>query len=105
MLVVCTNNNNSGFGFKNISGSRKTDHPWYCSLREYKFQDKDTAFICDVGVPAKLFCLFTNERQLNNLQRFCCYVNLFKALTVDLTFDIGEFHVMPILYQLLLLET
>ena len=102
-----SNNNNSGFGFKSISGSRKTDDPWYCLLQECKIQarNKDTAFIRDVRVAAEPFCLLASERQLNDLQRFCCNVNLFKPLTVDPTFDIGEFNVTIISYQHLLLET
>ena len=99
--------NNSGFGFKNISGSGKTNDPWYCLLKECKMQarSKDTAFIRDVRVSPEPLCLLASERQLNDLKRFCCDVNLFKPLTVDPTFDIGEFNVTPISYENLLLET
>ena len=49
--------------------------------------------------------MLANERQLNDLHRFCCNVKLFKPLTVDPTFNIGEFNVTPISYENLLLET
>ncbi|CAB4007303.1 Hypothetical predicted protein, partial [Paramuricea clavata] len=83
-----------GIGFKNISGSGKTDDPWYCLLNECKTQarNKNNAFIRDVRVAAEPLCILASERQLNDLQRFCCNINLFKPLTVDPTFDFGEFN-------------
>ena len=46
-----------------------------------------------------------SERQLHGLQRFCCNLRQFKPLTVDHTFNIGEFNVTPISYQSLVVET
>ena len=89
------------------NSSGKSNDPWYSMIKECKAQArcKNKAFIRDVRVGAEPFCILANERQLNDLNRFCCNTNLFKPLTVDPTFNIGEFNVTPISYQNLLLET
>ena len=89
------------------NSSTKSSDPWYSVIKECKAQArcKDTAFIRDVRVGAVPFCILSNERQLNDLHRFRCNVKLFKPLTVDPTFNIGEFNVTPISYENLLLET
>ena len=86
--------------------SSKSNDPWYSLIQECKAQarSKNTASIHDIRVGAEPFCVLANERQLNDFHRFCCNVKLFKPLTVDPTFDIGEFNVTPISYQNLLLE-
>ncbi len=99
--------NSREMGFKNISGLGKLNDPWYCLLNESKTQarNKNTAFIRDVRVGAEPLSVLASERQLNDLQRFCCNVNKFQPLTVDPTFNIGEFNVTPISYQNLLMHT
>ena len=94
-------------GVKNISRRGRYDDPWYCLLNESKAQarNKSTAFIRDVRVGAEPFCVLANDRQLHDLQRFCCNGHTFKPLTVDPTFNIGNFNVTPISYQYLLVET
>lgn len=82
------------------------DDPWYCLLNESKAQarNRDTAFIRDVRVGAEPLCVLGSQRQLNDLQRFCCNLQEFKPLTVDPTCNIGKFNITPISYQNMLLQ-
>ena len=45
-----------------------------------------------------------SDIQLNDVKRFCCNPVEFDPFTVDPTFDIGKFNVIPITYQYLVLE-
>ena len=95
------------YAVKNISANAGLNDPWYCLLNESKVQarKKSTAFIRDVRVGAEPFCVLVSQRQLMDLQRFCCNLHEFRPLTVDPTFDIGKFNVTPISYQNLMLHT
>ena len=92
---------------KNMSGKGKVDDPWYMLLNASKEQNnnKHTAFVRDVRVGGEALCVLASKRQLNDLKRFCCNETEFKPLTVDPTFNIGQFNVTPISYQHLLLDT
>ena len=68
-------------------------------------ENKRNAFIRDVRTGGEPSCVLASGRQLQDLKRFCCDETEFKPLTVDPTFDIGQFNVTPISYQHLLLET
>lgn len=67
-------------------------------------RSRDTAFIRDVRVGAEPLCVLGSQRQLNDLQRFCCNLQEFKPLTVDPTCNIGKFNITLISYQNLLLQ-
>jgi hypothetical protein len=88
---------------KNLSGEEKTDNPWYRLLSECKSQaaNKPTAFIRDVRVAPEPLCVMTTDRQLSDLKPFCCNSLEYRPFTVDLTFDIGNYDITPITYQLL----
>ena len=90
----------------NLSGTGKKDDPWFRLLGDCKKQasDRKSAFIRDVRVAPEPLCVLTTDRQLNDMVRFCCDPVEFKPFTVDPTFDIGDYNVMPITYQHLLLE-
>ena len=92
---------------KTMSGKGKVGDPWYLLLKASKEQnsDKNTAFVRDVRVGGEPLCVLASKRQLNDLKRFCCNETEFKLLTVDPTFNIGQFNVTPISYQHLLLDT
>lgn len=91
---------------KNISGAGKQHDPWFRLLGDCKKQasDRKSAFIRDVRVAPEPMCVLTTDRTLNDMVRFCCNPVEFKPFTVDPTFDIGDYNVMPITYQHLLLE-
>ena len=92
---------------KNMSGRGTQNDPWYLLLNESKRQarNNESAFVRDVSVGGEPFCVLASKRQLKDLRRFCCNPTAFKPLTVDPTFNIGNFNVTPISYQHLLLET
>lgn len=92
---------------KNMSGAGSDNDPWYLLLNESKRQSriKESAFVRDVRVGGEPFCVLASNRQLNDIKRFCCNTKEFKPLTVDPTFNLGQFNVTPISYQHLLLET
>jgi hypothetical protein len=90
-----------------MSGSNNQNDPWYLLLNKSKRQARNnqSAFIYDVRVGGEPLCVLASTRQLNDLKRFCCNPTAFKPLTVDPTFNIGQFNVTSISYQHLLLET
>lgn len=97
---------NSSVPVKNVSGAGKKDDPWFRLLGDSKKQaiDRKSAFIRDVRVAPEPTCILTTDRQLNDMERFCCNPVEYKPFTVDPTFDIGDYNVTPITYQHLLLE-
>ena len=98
--------NSSQLQRKNISGKNKVDDPWYMLLNESKKhnENKRNAFIRDVRVGGEPLCVLASGRQLQDRKRFSCDETEFKPLTVDQTFDIGQFNVTPISHQHLLLQ-
>jgi hypothetical protein len=60
---------------------------------------------CGGGGGGEPLCVFASDRQLHDLNRFCCDETGFKLFTVDPTFNIGQFNVSPISYQYLLHNT
>ena len=46
-----------------------------------------------------------DEQQLHDIERFCCNPFNFIILGIDPTFNLGNFSVMPIVYQHLLLQS
>ena len=80
---------------KTMSGKGKVGDPWYLLLKASKEQnsDKNTAFVRDVRVGGEPLCVLASKRQLNDLKRFCCNETEFKLLTVDPTFNIGQFDI------------
>ncbi len=97
---------NSSVPVKNVSGAGRKDDPWFRLLGDSKKQaiNKKSAFIRDVRVAPEPTCILTTDRQLNDMERFCCNPVEYKPFTVDPTFDIGDYNVTPITYQHLLLE-
>lgn len=91
---------------KTLSKNANDDDPWFRLLGESKKQasNRGTAFIRDVRIAPEPLCVLTSDRQLNDLKRFCCNPIQYRPLTVDPTFDIGQFNVTPITYQHLVLE-
>lgn len=91
---------------KNLSGNDNQDDPWYRLLGDCKKQsnDRKTAFLRDVRVAPEPLCVMATDRQLKDLERFCCNPTEFRPFTVDPTFNIGRFNVTPITYEHLMLE-
>ena len=67
-------------------------------------QGKQDVFVQDVKeAPEPLSVLFYNW-QAKDLVRFCTHNHSFSILTIDTTYNLGEFYVTPITYHHLMLE-
>ena len=77
----------------------------YCIMLECKLaQGKGELFVQDVkAAPEPQYVLFY-DWQVDDLIRFCTNNQRFSVLTVDTTFNLGDFYVTPITYQHLMLE-
>jgi hypothetical protein len=67
-------------------------------------QSRVSSFIRQVVAAPEPICLLCNDRQLNDLERFCCNQNQFCIMGIDATFNLGEFLVTIITYRHLLLH-
>lgn len=63
----------------------------------------DQKFSRDIKAYPEPAIIIANERQLNDVARFCCNPFEFSVLTVDPTFSLGDFDVTPTTYRHLLL--
>ena len=87
------------------SSSQKKD-AWYDSLLECKTQSRfqDTTFIREVKCAPEPACFLGNNRQINDIARFCADPTEFHPLYVDATFNLGQFNVTILSYKHLLME-
>ena len=76
----------------------------YAIMFEAKQQDASMSFICDMKVLPEPAIILCSDYQLDDLVRFGCDDVHHSIVTVDPTFSLGSFEVMPITYRHLLLE-
>ena len=67
-------------------------------------QSKSMPFIRSVLAAPEPMCLLCNDRQLHDIERFCCNSDHFSILGIDPTFNLGEFLVTITTYRHLLLK-
>ena len=83
----------------------KEDNALHAILLECKLaQGKSDAFIRDVKAAPEPMAVCYADWQINDLERFCTNPDEFSILTVDTTFNLGDFYVTPTCYKHLLLE-
>ena len=87
-----------------LSGLSSKD-PWYNLLLECKMRGNNVAFIRNVKLAPEPSCVLASNRQLHDLARFCCNPYLYQPLTVDPTFNLGEFNVTIVTYKHLILKS
>ena len=76
----------------------------YSVMLECKLaQSKSEAFVRDVKAAPEPMAVLFNDWQLNNLERFCTNNHSFSVLSVDTTFNLGDFYVTPTTYRHLML--
>ena len=87
-------------------GSSHKKDAWYDLLVECKTQSRfqDTAFLREVKCAPEPTCFLGNNRQINDIARFCTDPTEFQPIYVDATFNLGQFNVTIISYKHLLLE-
>ena len=68
-------------------------------------RDPGTAFVRRVHSSPELQVILCTNRQLKELEQFCTNPELFSPLSVDVTFNMGDFYVAVITYRNLQLKT
>ena len=86
------------------SGIREEANELYTVMMKAHLEDKDVKFCRDIKAYPDLAIVLAAERQLSDITRFCCNPFEYSVLTVDPTFSLGKFDVIPTTYRHLLLE-
>lgn len=83
----------------------KDPNPLYSIMMECKIsQGKSDCFVQDVKAAPQPMCVLSTEWQLDDMVRFLTKNHHFGILTVDTTFNLGDFYVTPITYPHLMLQ-
>jgi hypothetical protein len=82
----------------------KDPDPLYSLMLECKLQQgKADSFVIDVKAAPHPMCVLASQWQLDDMVRFLTNNHSFGILTVDTTFNLGEFFVTPLAYPHLML--
>ena len=91
--------------FKRCQNSTTEENVLYSVMLECKLaQGKSEAFVRDVKAAPEPMAVVFYDWQLNDLERFCANNHSFSVLSVDTTFNLGDFYVTPTTYRHLMLE-
>ena len=91
--------------FRRSTSRTKDDDVLYSIMMECKLsQGKNDLFVQDVKAAPEPQCVLFSDWQLHDLVRFCTDNRRFAPLSVDTTFNLGEFYVTPISFYHLMLE-
>ena len=91
--------------FKRCQNSTAEENVLYSVMLECKLaQGKSNAFVRDVKAAPEPMAVVFFDWQLNDLERFCTNNHSFSVLSVDTTFNLGDFFVTPTTYRHLMLE-
>lgn len=74
-------------------------------MQQAKVDDHTGKFVRDCCPSPEPVFVLARHQQLDDLVRFCTVPANFAVLTVDPTFNLGDFDVTPTAYRNLLLET
>ena len=75
-------------------------------MQQAKIGDHSGKFVRDTRPSPKPAFVLARDRQLDDVVRFFLYTIIeFSILTVDPTFNLGEFDITPTAYQNLLLQS
>lgn len=77
----------------------------FAIMQQAKLEDHLGKFVRDCRPTPEPAFVLSRDRQLNDLVRFCTDPTNFCVLTVDPTFNLGDFDVTPTAYRNLLLKT
>ena len=67
-------------------------------------EGKDDAFVRDVKAAPEPQCVLFADWQVSDLDHFVCNTRNYSILTADTTYNLGDFYVIPMTYQHLILE-
>jgi hypothetical protein len=83
-----------------IKSTCDVNDPLFTLMEQCKNEEsKVNPFIRNVQGAPDAMCVLANEKQLNDLRRFCCDPNEFSVLGVDPTFNLGDFSVTVTTYR------
>ena len=83
----------------------KDPNPLYSVMLECKIsQGRSDLFVQDVKAAPQPMCVLSTEWQLDDMVRFLTSNHDFGILTVDTTYNLGDFYVTPITYPHLMLQ-
>ena len=92
-----------------LLGSSSSHHDtrdmFHVVMEQCKNAEKTDVFVQDVTCAPEPMAVLCDEQQLHDIERFCCNPFNFIILGIDPTFNLGNFSVMPIVYQHLLLQS
>ena len=87
------------------SGSDVLADQVFTMMQQAKIGDHSGKFVRDTRPSPEPAFVLARDRQLDDVVRFCTPSSSFSILTVDPTFNLGEFDVTPTAYQNLLLQS
>ena len=87
------------------SSSSYADDELFIAMTECKSKDITARFVRDVKAAPDPALVLATDQQLDDLVRFGTNPEYFSIVTVDPTFNLGDFDVTPLTYRHLLLET
>ena len=83
----------------------KDPNPLYSIMLECKLaQGKAEVFVQDVKAAPQPMCVLSFNRQLDDMERFLTNNHQFGILTVDTTYNLGDFYVTALTYPHLMLQ-
>ena len=91
------------------SGQQSSSDPMadqvFAVMQQAKIEDRAGKFVRDCRPTPEPAFVLSHDWQLDDLVRFCTIPGNFSVLTVDPTFNLGDFDVTPTAYNQLLLKT
>ena len=85
--------------------TRSQDELYDLTLKSKVEEEAGKVYIRRLQVAPSPACVLASDRQVQDVKRFCANTtNTFSVLSIDTTFNIGDFYVTPTTYRHLLLE-
>lgn len=88
-----------------IPAKSHADDELFIAMTECKSKDVTARFVRDVKAAPEPALVLATDQQLDDVVRFATSSEEFCVVTVDPTFNLGDFDVTPLTYRHLLLET
>lgn len=103
--AACVPRDSRQIGYLREKKCTKDPNPLYSIMLECKVaQGKAEIFVQDVKAAPQPMCVLSFNRQLDDMERFLTNNNQFGILTVDTTYNLGDFYVTALTYPHLMLQ-
>ena len=85
--------------------ARSQDELYDLTLKSKEEEETGKVYIRRLQVAPSLACVLASDRQVQDVKRFCANTTEnFSVLSIDITFNVGDFYVTPTTYRHLLLD-